>query len=140
MLANIFDRYKAYSVLILRLVLGAVLINHGYAKLFGGLEGTAGFFAGLGIPAAPVMAAVVGSIEFFGGILILIGLLTRLSALLVVLQFSVILVLRILPGKLPGPFSAAELDLLVFAIALVLLFKGGKEYSVDAKVIKKELI
>ena len=51
---------------------------HGYDKLFGGAyKGMVGFFTKLGLEPANVLVGYVGSIEFFGGILIALGLLAR---------------------------------------------------------------
>ena len=76
------EKYKDYAVLSLRVVLGIIFIYHGYQKLFGGLAGTGQFFASLGIPLASFFAVIVALVEFFGGIALLIGFLTRWASVL----------------------------------------------------------
>jgi putative oxidoreductase len=55
---------------------------HGGMKLYGGMEGTAGFFGAIGIPAPVLMAWAVATIELFGGVLLVLGLFTAPAALL----------------------------------------------------------
>jgi len=62
---------------VMRFVLGAIMIAHGYKKVFGGFHGHQQFVGSLGIPAW--MAYLSAGTEFFGGIAIVLGLFTRLS-------------------------------------------------------------
>jgi putative oxidoreductase len=74
------------GLVVLRVVVGLLFMGHGAQKLFGsfgghGLEGTAGFFEqGLGIRPGKVHAAGAGMAEFFGGLLLVLGLVTPLAA------------------------------------------------------------
>jgi putative oxidoreductase len=74
------DKISALAPLLMRLTLGAVFITTGWGKLHG-LDDLTAFFQTLGIPLPSLNAAVVASTEFFGGLLILVGLGTRLVAL-----------------------------------------------------------
>ncbi|WP_406693634.1 DoxX family protein [Singulisphaera sp. Ch08] len=74
---------------LIRGVLGVVFVGHGAQKLFGifggpGLTGFSGFLDGLGIPFPMVNAVLAGSAEFFGGLALLAGVGTRVSAALLV--------------------------------------------------------
>ena len=76
----------AYKILeplaypIIRLVVGIMMIPHGYGKLFndGGIERTAKFFSSISIEPSVFFAWYVGIIEFAGGICVAIGFLTRI--------------------------------------------------------------
>ena len=75
-----------FGLLALRLMLGTVGIYHGGQKLFGlfggyGIRGTAEWMNSVNIPMPTLSAIAVGSAEFFGGLLIALGLGTRLAAL-----------------------------------------------------------
>ena len=77
------------ALFILRIVFGALLVGHGAQKLVGwfgghGLEGTGGFFHALGFRPGKQMAAVAGSSEVLGGLLLAVGLLSPLVGAIVV--------------------------------------------------------
>ena len=67
-------------VLVGRVLLSSLFILAGYAKLTG-LAGTAGWFGSIGLPMPMVTAVVVGLLEFFGGLAILVGFKTRIAAI-----------------------------------------------------------
>ena len=68
------------GALILRITLGAIFFIHGVVKFQGGIENTAGWFESLGLPGATAYG--VALLEIIGGILLIIGLATRLVAAL----------------------------------------------------------
>lgn len=73
------------GLLITRVLLGVVLIAHGWEKLFtNGAGATGEFFNSVGVPAAQTAAVFAGLVELVGGILLIVGLLTPVVAALVV--------------------------------------------------------
>ena len=119
-----------YGTLVLRLGVGIVMVAHGMIKLQSGVAGVAGWFASLGIPAAGLLAWVVIVVELIGGVCVILGLATRLWALL----FAVVLIVAMLTAKVNAPLlsgreggAGKELDiaLLTAALALALLGSGG---------------
>ncbi|WP_459588353.1 DoxX family protein [Corynebacterium camporealensis] len=73
-------------MLIARLIVGVVLIAHGWQKFNEWtISGTAENFAGMGVPLPEVSAVIAASVELGGGILLIIGLLTRIVGVLVAL-------------------------------------------------------
>ena len=72
------------AMLVLRVVLAAVFITHGYAKVFGmGFSGVTGMFSKMGVPLPMIMAPIVALVEFLGGIALLLGAFTRAAAFLI---------------------------------------------------------
>ena len=74
------------AALILRVPVGLILAAHGAQKLFGwfggnGLAGTAGWLSSMGMEPGFLMAILAGGAEFFGGLALVLGLLTRPAAL-----------------------------------------------------------
>ncbi len=70
----------------MRVMLGVVFVYHGSQKLFGffegpGVEGFAGFLASLGMPLPTLNAYMAGGTEFFGGLLLIVGVLSRLVSI-----------------------------------------------------------
>ena len=126
-----------YPELLLHVVLGIIFLKSGYPKLFKDFTGTKSMMENIGFKPGAFWAFIVGALEFFGGILLIIGLLTELIAGLLALQMIVALILKIFVLK--APFASVEkpgwdyvLLLLVSLIALTLL--GGGPFSVDASL------
>ncbi|MFZ3266525.1 MAG: DoxX family protein [Terriglobales bacterium] len=124
----------------LRLVLGVVFFAHGAQKMLGwfgghGFHATISFFGHLGLP-APVAFLVICT-EFFGGLGLIVGLLTRIAALGIGGEMIGAIFLVHLPngffmnwtGMQKG--EGIEYHLLVLAIAATLLLRGGGKFSVD---------
>ena len=83
----------AWGLLIIRLALGAVFLMHGAQKLFEfTIPGTVESFGAMGAPLPEITAPLVAVLEFAGGILLILGLLTRLVALLLAIDMVVALV------------------------------------------------
>lgn len=138
-LYNLTRTNTSFAGLVLRLPLGIIFAAHGAQKLFGwfggyGLQGTGQWMASIGLEPGVLMAALAGSAEFFGGIFLLIGLLTRPTAL--VLAFTmVIAIFSVHIGN--GLFmsnNGYEFGLALLAGALSLMISGGGSLSVDHRI------
>jgi putative oxidoreductase len=124
-------------LLLLRLVFGYGMLRAGWGKL-GNLDQVAGFFAQLGIPLPAVNAAVVAGLEFGGGLLLMLGLLTRTAAG-VLTPVMLVALLTAHRGEAAQFFSnpgaaiaAAPVPFLVALIALGLC--GAGPFSVDRAI------
>jgi putative oxidoreductase len=130
-------RHIDSALTVLRLVLGVTFILHGGQKLFVyGLDGVVASFGQMGIPAAGFFGPLVAFVEFFGGIAIVLGLLTRLAALGV----GATMVVAILTVHLPQGFfnpGGVEFPLALLASAAALVLTGAGAYSVDAAIAKR---
>jgi len=138
-LGALYQPLAPYAYSFMRLCTGAVIIPHGYTKLFAGAVGpAAGMIAKLGLQPANEWAYFVGCVEFFGGILLAIGLLTRLAAALLIIEFAVI----VFGVKFAAGFFAFrngfEFELLLGLLCIAILFGGGGKLSVD-RAIGREL-
>lgn len=125
-------RHQGIGIAILRVITGIVFAAHGYQKLFiYGMAGVQGAFTRMGAPMPMVTGPLVALLEFFGGIALIIGLLTRLAALgLAIDMLGAILLVHLAAGFfLPGGY---EFVLLLFAAALAVATAGPGSFSVDA--------
>jgi len=125
------DRLHPLALLGLRLALGAIMISHGAQKLFGGMPRFMGILQNLGIP--PVLGYLTVAAEFGGGILLVVGLLTRLAALSMVIDMAVAIdKVHFKNGLLSaGGKVGYELPLACGIIAFALIFLGAGPISLD---------
>ena len=126
------------GALILRVTLGAIFFIHGFVKFQGGIENTAGWFESLGLPG--VLAYGVALFEIIGGILLIIGLATRLvAALFALLMIGATVKVKLALGLLGnGQMAGYELDLAFLAIAIYLAINGSKLLSVGQLIFQKD--
>lgn len=122
--------------LILRIIFGITFMAHGSQKLFGlfgggGLTGTASMMEGLGLHPSLLMAILSGCGEFFGGLFLLIGLLTRPFAFVLIINMAVAILTVHLPHGFFGSAGGYEYPLLLLTVALMYLITGPGRYSID---------
>jgi putative oxidoreductase len=127
--------------LILRVPMGVIFSAHGAQKLFGwfggyGLEGTGQFMASMGLNPGIVMAALAGSAEFFGGLALLLGILTRPAAAVLAFTMLVALVSVHLSNGLFMANNGYEFALALLAMSLSIVICGGGAFSLDRRLAK----
>ncbi|MDJ0609635.1 MAG: DoxX family protein [Kiloniellales bacterium] len=138
-LAPLYKSLSGLSYPLIRVATGLILVPHGAQKLFGwfggyGLEGTAGFFAqNLGLEPGMFFAVLVGATEFFGGLFLALGLLTRPAAIGIAILMAVAITVHV-PNGFFWTAGGYEYPLLWGLIALAIALKGGGELSVDRKI------
>jgi putative oxidoreductase len=137
------NRFQALGALVMRLALGSIMVRYGYAKIIpsGALYS---FSHMVGRMHMPVWLGYVAAFtEFFGGMLLVVGLLTRIAAFMTAVDMAVAVIKVHLHGGIMGPTGFA-LPLALFAISVMLVFTGcgwlglddfvGKGQSTRAKV------
>lgn len=126
------------ALLVLRAVLGVTMFAHGWQKLTGpGLEGVGGMFDQMGVPLAQVAGPATMLVELVGGVLLVLGLATRVAAAaVVVVSVGAIAIVHWSAG-----FYAAdggyELVLVLAAMALTLVLTGPGAWSLDAPFARR---
>lgn len=118
--------FSDVGILILRVVLGLILVIHGWPKIKN-IKGTAEWMGQTFKPGI-FWAAVVSLTEFAGGLFLIFGFLTQIIALIIAIQF-VVIILKMKLGK--GFVNGGEFDLLILAAALALIVLGGGHYGLD---------
>lgn len=123
------------GLLIVRSVVGLIMVYHGTEKLFGwwgadGLSGAARFFASQGYRPPRLMAAVAGSTETAGGLLLAAGLLTPLATLMLIGTFVNIALLH-LPNGLSRRNNGFEYELVLLAATCGVAVAGPGAAAVD---------
>ena len=122
------DRLQPLGFLILRLVLGVIMVGHGYGKVFGGMHKHVELVASLGMPGW--LAYLSAAAEFLGGILLIVGLVTRVAALAVCIDMAVAILKVHLHNGLLGQ-NGYQFPLALAAMAFAIIFAGAGPISLD---------
>jgi putative oxidoreductase len=128
------ERLAGLAPLIVRVVVGVIMAAHGLQKLMMGPANFGGFLAQLGVPSPTLMGYVVTFVELVGGVGLVVGLFSRLAALLLTINLTVaILLVKVNVGLIAPPEAGAgaELDLALIAGFLTILFVGPGRLSLD---------
>jgi putative oxidoreductase len=130
-------RPRGYGITLLRVVVGLIFIAHGYAKCcVMGHAGVTGFFGMLGIPAPSTMAYLITALELGGGIMLVVGLLTRVVALGFVADMIGAIVFAKKTLEIMAP-KGMELELLLLAASVTLVIFGPGGLSIDESLRRR---
>lgn len=115
---------------------------HGAQKLFAwfggyGLDGTGQWMASIGLTPGYLMALLAGSAEFFGGIALLFGFLTRPAAVVSAFTMLVAIVTVHLSNGLFMANNGYEYGLVLFVVSVALAVQGGGRFSLDNHIVNK---
>jgi putative oxidoreductase len=136
-LAGLYASISPYSYAIIRFAAGAILIYHGYGKLFaGGVVGLAQHvITVIGLPEPMVWAYFIGILEFFGGAALAVGFLTRPIALMLAVEFIVITYWHSGNGySFASPHGGYEYPLVLLVVYSAIFFRGAGRCSIDRMI------
>ncbi|GFD85968.1 oxidoreductase [Alteromonas sp. KUL150] len=141
-IANIFTSNNSVSSLVLRVPVGIILTAHGAQKLFAwfggyGLEGTGQWMESIGLAPGFLMALLAGSAEFFGGLALILGALTRPAALVSAFTMLVAILSVHASNGLFMSNNGYEFALALLAATAALTIQGGGKFSVDGLISDK---
>ncbi|MCJ8337899.1 MAG: DoxX family protein [Pseudomonadales bacterium] len=131
-----------FSTLALRLPIGLILMAHGAQKLFSwfggyGLEGTGQWMASIGLTPGYLMAMLAGSAEFFGGLLLIVGLLVRPASLVLAVTMLVAIFSVHIGNGLFMSTNGYEYALTLLVVFISLTYQGAGKYSLDAVLSRR---
>ena len=131
MISNIAKKYEAYLYVLFRVFVGLLFFMHGAQKLFG-------WFTDKGAQEWMSLMGAAGAIEGVGGLLILLGLFTRLAALISALEMAVAFFMAHFKPPWVPLQTGGELAMLYFAAFAVVIAYGNGKWSVEQLVFGKE--
>ncbi len=131
-----------FAALALRVPVGVILAAHGAQKLFGwfggyGLQGTGQWMASIGLEPGVLMAFLAGSVEFFGGLALVLGVLTRPAAAVGAVTMLVAIFSAHIGNGLFLSNNGYEYALALFAATLALTLQGAGRYAIDNAIAQK---
>ncbi len=135
----ILSTSSSLALLPIRLGVGIVMAAHGAQKLFGwfgghGLQATAQFFGeNLGLQPGLLMAVLAGGVEFFGGLLLIAGFLTRIAGIGIAFTMAVAIIM-VHPDAFFASNNGMEYPLTLLLASLTLAIGGAGGLSVDRKL------
>jgi putative oxidoreductase len=131
---QILERIKPLSLLLMRLALGVIFIFHGYPKLLHAREWVQSF-ARMGFPG--YFAYIAGILEVFGGLMLIVGLFTRIAAFLLACEMGVALwKVHMLVAK-PLAVENYQFPLVLAASAFLLATVGAGIISIDQAIFRE---
>ncbi|HEV8020986.1 MAG TPA: DoxX family protein [Candidatus Lustribacter sp.] len=137
-LGKLYDKVAPYSYAFMRFCTGAILAPHGIQKLFfGGLAGNTAAIAKMGLQPPSFWSLLVGFTECFCAIALALGLFTRVAALFIIGEMTVIAFG--IQSKY-GYFwtkRGLEFPLLLLLLTLAIFFRGGGRFSLDHLIGKE---
>ncbi len=133
---------SSWAALALRIPVGIIFAAHGAQKLFGwfggyGLEGTGQWMASIGLSPGYLMAFLAGSAEFFGGLLLLAGLLVRPAAAVLAFTMVVAIFAAHAGNGLFLSNNGYEFGLALLSISVALTISGAGRASVDQLIAQR---
>ena len=142
LLNTLLSSKAGVAALILRVPVGLILAAHGAQKLFAwfggyGLEGTGQWMASIGLEPGYWLAMMAGSAEFFGGIALAIGLLTRPAALVAGFTMLIAIFSVHISNGLFMANNGYEYALTLLVVTVVLAIQGAGSFSLDNVLAKK---
>lgn len=130
------------SIILIRIIVGTVFLSEGIQKFLYPDALGIGRFIKIGIPSPEFFAPFVGVVEIVFGLLILIGLLTRIAAIPLIINISVAIISTKIPILLNEGFwkmaHEARTDFSMLIGSIFLLIVGAGKISIDSLIIKSK--
>jgi putative oxidoreductase len=125
-LESFLSRWSPRMLSVMRIVVGLIFMQHGAQKLFG-------FLAAPGMETAPLFSlmGLAGVLEFFGGLLIVLGLFTRITAFILSGLMAVAYFMAHAPKGFWPIQNKGDLAVVLSFLFLYLAFSGGGEWGLD---------
>ena len=126
-----FLPYVPYLALLVRVVVGATLMIHGYPKLKS-KEQSVNWMKSMGLPGSSAILAAV--LEFFGGLFLVVGLIVPIASFLFAIQFIAIVIMKKTKMKAAYVSSAKpsyEIDVVYLLFSIILIVLGAGAFSID---------
>jgi putative oxidoreductase len=137
-LAGFYASWREIAYALVRIVIGYILLMHGWAKINTGVAGISGYMAKNGLVPGELFGGAAIFLETAGAICIIIGLFTRFFAAALAIELAIAFLVIHMPKGFAAAQGGFEYVLLLGIVLFAIAIRGGGPYSVD-RVIGKEL-
>ncbi len=130
----------------MRAALGTVFVVSGLGKFgvgpksVGGIGNFGGYLASLGVPLPEVFAWIVGLVELFGGLLLLVGLFTRYAAAFIAIDMLAALWLVHIPNGFPVSEGGIEFAFTLMMVSIAVVLSGPGRLALEYAIFGRELL
>lgn len=126
------------AYVVVRVTVGLMIFWHGYLKVTTATHaGLTGYFAKLGLEPAGFWAYFIPFNETVGALLIAFGLLTRPAAVIMIIEFIVLILVVHAPRGYGMAVNGVEFPLMWMLMLVAIALRGGGPYSLDRKIGKE---
>ena len=125
-----YDKTRDGGLLLIRLMLAVVFIYHGQGKLFGGLDGFAGYLASMNVPVPQLSALLAAVAEFGGGLILAAGVAFRYTLPPVVFTMLVA-AFSAHAGKFSSQDGGMEYPLTLAVVTAGVMLTGPGRFGLD---------
>jgi putative oxidoreductase len=133
-----YDSFTDVAYTLMRIVIGYIMLMHGWVKVHSGAAGVAAFMAKNGLEPGTVFAYSAMTLETVGAVCIIIGLFTRFFAAAMAIEMAFAFVFVHMSKGFAAGQGGFEYVLLIGIVLFVVAIRGGGPYSVD-RLIGREL-
>lgn len=141
LLQKIVHTKPTRTIILIRLMVGVVFLSEGIQKFLFAEKVGAGRFEKIGLPNPQFLGSLVGSFEIICGLLLLLGLFTRLASIPIIVIMLVAMATTKYPILMESGFwemmHAGRTDWAMLLGSIFLLINGGGKWSVDYQWQKK---
>jgi putative oxidoreductase len=131
---RVYDAVAPYTELLIRLMAGGSLAFHGYQIVFGNIAGAGRFFESVGFEDGVMWAWIVGILELVCGLMLALGLLTRLAAVPIIVFLVVAIVTYHWDNGYNWESRGIEYPLFWIIVVFHFLVRGGGRWSLDGLI------
>jgi putative oxidoreductase len=126
------------AYLFVRVTVGLMIFWHGWVKVtVMSHAGLVGYFGKLGLEPAGLWAYLVPLNETVGALLIVVGLFTRPAAVIMIIEFIVLILVVHVPRGYGMAVNGVEFPLMWILMLVAIALRGGGPFSIDRKIGKE---
>ena len=126
-MSNGTDLLRSWGITLLRVTVGVVFVAHGGQKFFMGFHQVAEFLGSLEIPEPTAAAIILTAVEFFGGLAMIFGVLTRYVAIMLAFDMAVAIITFHWRNGFFTAQNGIEFPMVLLVANLTLILTGGGE-------------